>query len=59
MSFCRNFLHVPSRGLLRLFVGPQDHFQEDLPCIEESSLYSNGDGIEQISATFQQLREAE
>lgn len=59
MSFCRNFLHVPPQGLLGLSAGPRDRFQEDLPRIEESGLHSNGDGIEQISTTFQQLREAE
>lgn len=58
MSFCRHFLHVPSQGLLRLSAGPGDRFQEDLPCIEESGLDSDGDGVEQISTTFQQLREA-
>lgn len=48
---------VHHRWLLRFSTGPGGCFQEGIPCIEERSLYSNGDGIKQISTTFQQLRE--
>ena len=55
-SFSRNALRgpqVPSRDLRR----PRRCLQQGLPCVEERSLHSYGDGIEQIPTTFQQLRE--
>lgn len=57
MSFRRNFLTVPSHASAQVLHRPPGLLQGDLPCIEESSLHSNGDGIKQISTTFQQLRE--
>ena len=44
---------------LRVSTGPRCCLQEGLPCVEECSLHSYGDGIEQIPTTFQQLREME
>ena len=50
---------IHHKGPLRVSTGPQCCLQEGLPCVEECSLHSYGDGIEQIPTTFQQLREME